>query len=66
MYFELKKLHCMTFMEWKFCFAGKTTAINFRETTPGLEQAETMGEFERLIQKAKERGKTLVKFRWFI
>jgi len=25
-----------------------------------------MGEFERLIQKAKERGKTLVKFRWFI
>ena len=44
------------FYEFKFCSAGRTTAINFREIAAELEHAETMQEFQHLIQHWMERG----------
>ena len=37
--------------------AGKTSAINFRETVNKLERAETMRDFQHLMFEWKERGK---------
>ena len=37
--------------------AGRTSAINFRETVNKLQRAETMRDFQHLMFEWKERGK---------